>query len=414
MAATQFDAVAYLNDLYEQAQRGLQELAQGEKASVATHMGELDRTPAPPVRRYKTGLPDLDAKLGGGLSTRQLTIVMAPPADGKSALAVATSIHVQAEVPVLYASTELETNELEARLAAQLLNCPWRDIVDGTIERKLLDGALERLRTMRIYAIGCERLPMGDAALATIDSECRRLATPHGVPPLVVVDYLQDLARGADERAVRGKIGALATRCRAMAQRLDCVMLVISSVSRAYYGIKRAQEMREADDPSVYLAAAKESGDVDYAAAVVMFLDVAAAEPGAGYRCARIAVAKSRHGETGFVGARFHGASGQWQAAPDEVKESAGRREAAAKASEKDHLDLQMLAAVTQAAQTGDWRTTSSWRDLPPKDMKQREVIAALARLTEPNGPLTLNRMHPGTKHMLPRGQYVVRREDAR
>jgi DnaB helicase-like protein len=386
----------------------------GDVPPQPTHLSVLaddfEQQPQAPVRRYTTGMPELDKLLGGGISTRQAAVMMAPPGDGKSALAVSMSIHVQATIAVLYASTELETSELIARAAAHQLGCPWRDIVDGKIPREQVAAAMKGLR---IHFLGCERLPMGEAALQAIEAEVTRLAALYGSPPLVVIDYLQDLARGTDERGVRAKIGSLATIVRAMSQRLDCAMLTISSVSRTYYGVKRAAELRLADDPTVYLAAAKESGDVDYAAAVVLFLDVVGAEPGAGFRCARIAVAKSRHGQTGFVGARFSGASGRWVAGPDDVVASAGKREAARRDAEQDVLDGKVLAAVTQAAALGRFYTARAWRgDERPEGMTDNAVRDALSRLTRDGGPLVKqvqSPLHPG-KNAPNGGEYIVPR----
>jgi hypothetical protein len=362
-------------------------------------VGEHEHIAAVPVRRYGTGFPDLDLKLGGGITTRQLAVILAPPGDGKSALAVNLSIFIQKTIPVLYASTELETDELEARIAAQILGCPWRDIVDGRIERPVLRG-------LRIFIIGCERLPMGDAALQAIDFEIVRITALYGVPPMCVIDYLQDLARGTDERSVRGKIGGLAMVTRAMSQRLDCPMLVISSVSRTYYGMKRAAELRQAEDATVYLAAAKESGDVDYAAAAVLFLDVVGAEAGAGFRCARVAVAKSRHGETGFVGARFVGATGRWQAAPDEVLMAAGKREIARRSVGHDADDMRVLAAITQAAREGVYRKADAWRVLIA-EVSQNGVREAIARLIAA-GRLGLDEMHPTLHRKQGKGEFVI------
>jgi hypothetical protein len=374
------------------------------------------RAPQSPVRRYPSGLPELDQLIGGGISTRQETIVMAPPGDGKSALAVSIALYVQSTIPVLYASTELETEEIESRIAAQRLELPWRNIVDGKIERPRIDAAL---RGLRIHVLGCERLPMGEGALGVIEGEIARLRTHYGIAPLGIIDYLQDLARGVDERGMRAKIGGLATIVRAMSQRLDCAMLAISSVSRTYYGVNRAAEMREANDPTVYLAAAKESGDVDYAAAVVLFLDVVGAEPGAGYRCARIAVAKSRHGETGFVGAQFAGATGRWSAAADQVVESAAKREKAKREAEQDQCDLSMLAAVTQAAAQDRFYTARQWRgDERPEGMTDNAVRDALARLARDGGPLVKQAhspLHPGKvapgggEYLVPRSRSTVR-----
>ncbi len=283
------------------------------RAMLAVDLAQVDR---PPIRSYSTGMADLDRLIGGGLSTRQLTVVLGPPGAGKSAWSVSTTLHLASALPSLYASTELESQELIARQAGHLLDRPWTEIARGQVSRELV---VEALRGVRLYVLGSEMLPRdGAAALALIESEATAIAMEHGVPPLVVIDYLQDLARGSEE-SLRSKVGDLATDCRAMSQRLDCAVIAISSVARSYYGQRRAEEMRAADDASVYLAAAKESGDVDYAAATVLFLDVAEQGGDEASRPARIAVAKARHGRTGFAGGRFYGASGRWESSPASV-----------------------------------------------------------------------------------------------
>lgn len=284
-------------------------------ARTAVLVGDVAKLETPPIRSYATGLAELDAAIGGGISTRQLLTVLGPPGAGKSAWAVATAIRIAPTIPVLYASTELEQHELMARVAGNLLDRPWSAIARGDVPKQWV---LEALADVRIHLLGCDLLPKSGAdALRLIEREAQASATTYGVPPLVIADYLQDLGRGA-ERDLRARVGDIATDLRAMAQRLDCPVIAVSSVARTYYSPRKAAEMREADDPTVYLAAAKESGDVDYASAVVLFLDVEEAGDGPD-RAARIAIAKSRHGQVGFAGARFAGASGRWTSAPDSV-----------------------------------------------------------------------------------------------
>lgn len=276
-------------------------------ASLAADVAAQD---TPPIRSYSTGFPDLDALIGGGISTRQETTLIAPPGAGKTAWAVSVALTIERELPILYASTELEAHELMARFAGNVLDEAWSAIARGRTSRGVL---VESLRERRLYLLGCDVVPPdGFAALEMIEREAKRVGELHSVPPLVIVDYLQDLARGT-EKDLRARTGNLATAFRRMSQRLDCPLLVVSSVGRAYYSPRRAAELRELDEPTAYLAAAKESGDVDYASAVVLFLDVEDDQEKS-ERAVRIAVAKSRHGRPGFAGARFAGASGRYRA----------------------------------------------------------------------------------------------------
>lgn len=319
---------------------------------VSRSVSEVALLETPPIRSYSTGIPQLDAHIGGGVSTRQVLGMLGPPGAGKSALAVAAALHIAPTLPVLYASTELEQHELMARIAGNLIDRPWSAIVRGDVPREWVTTALDQVR---IRLIGSDVLPRdGSKALEIVEAEALADKAEYGIAPLIVIDYLQDLARGTD-RDLRSRIGDLATDLRAMSQRLDCPIIAVSSVARSYYSEKRAAEMRAHDDPAVYLAAAKESGDVDYACAVVVFLDVEKGDRSGGERAARLAVAKSRHGAVGFAGARFAGASGRWRGDPSAVSElSASGRSAGAADTKLDDADRAVLTAVERLHKKGD------------------------------------------------------------
>lgn len=287
----------------------------GTTPGLRAVLSELASRERPPMRTYPTVWRQLNALIGGGLKTRTLLVTLGPPGAGKTAWAVSVSLHcaMQNGVPVLYVSTELESEEISARHAAHLLACAWTAIEYGISPTAAeVQRALEGLK---IEAIGAEVLPRGDAWFEALVREIHTMTLEHGVPPIVIVDYMQDLARGGKEENVRGRMGEIATNLRAISQVMDCVVVAISSVSRSWYGPAKAETMRASDDASIYLAAAKESGDVDYAAATVLFLDVDT-QGDEESRPARIAVAKARRGRTGFAGGRFYGAVGRWDEDP--------------------------------------------------------------------------------------------------
>ncbi len=106
--------------------------------------------------------------------------------------------------------------------------------------------------------------------------------------------------------------------------------------------------MRAAQDPTQYLGAAKESGDVDYASAAVLFLDV---EPQSdmAHRLAQVAVSKSRHGETGFAGARFFGATGRWERDASAVTALVDDKRVERRQADRDAKDeAKVMATVTR------------------------------------------------------------------
>lgn len=302
--------------------------------SVAESLEDIAVKDRPPVRIYPTRIGALDGLLGGGIKTRQLAVIAAPPADGKSALVVDLALALEVDLPILYVSTELESDELLARAAGNVLGIAWTDIVNGNVDRTRV---LEAVRGRRIRVIGCDKLPsdLGDA-LVLIAREAMLMRDRFGVAPWVVVDYLQDLARGASPDGERFRVGQIGGRLRVLAQGVDCPVWAVSSVGREFYSAATQEKLRKSDDARVYLRAAKESGDVDYAAATIIFLDVGVADAGKP-RPARIAVAKCRHGAVGFAGAMFDGRTGRW-------------REDAAAISMLSGVAIEQKAVVRQAS----------------------------------------------------------------
>ncbi len=307
------------------------------------------------VKSYATGIDGLDPLLGGGFSTQQLIVLLGKPGAGKTAFVIGCALHVCAELPVLYVSTELQHNEIIARLCSPLLGCPWRDIVrhkattaEGVHVTPAMCHAV--LEGKRIAVIGQDEIyRAGEKAVELIARTAMAMGAAYGVMPAMFVDYMQELARG-EESKQRAKNTAVAVMFRMLSQRLDCPIVAVSSVSRAGYGTA-AQALRDADNPEVYLALAKESGDIDYAAATICFVDVSDERDGNGWRAGRIAVSKSRHGETGFAGVRFHGATGRWEAYADGVRMLSGDVQKAGKAEKRiTELEARIVGKVQELA----------------------------------------------------------------
>lgn len=318
---------------------GVRAAFEAPSSEIATLASEVAAIEKPPIRSYPSGFDQLDAMIHG-ISTRQLLTVCGPPGAGKTAWVIALARNVAASLPVIYVSTELESDEICARLAAPIIGAPWTEIVRGNVNKGAVADALAGLN---VHVIGCDQLPM-NGGLQTVQTELERLGNA-----CLIVDYLQDFARGTSD-GVRHVVGQFATALRAMAQYYDCPVVAVSSVSRTYYGAAKQETMRNCDDAEVYLAVAKESGDVDYASATILFLDVGNDPTGAGmdlYKPARIAVAKARHGRTGFSGAKFFGASGRWEDAPSMVaRMSPGGRKAEADAKIESAAETAILEVV--------------------------------------------------------------------
>lgn len=304
----------------------------------------------PPVRILPTGFSELDVLMGGGLWTRRFYGLAAPPGSGKTAIALDRMLamaRMDGGPPGLYLSTELESDELAARAAAPTLGVPWRDLITNNRQREIAEAVAD----LRVHAIGCDHLPRdGAEIIALIRDAAMEVTRRYGRAPFIVVDYVQQLVRGEDPRNLRSRVGDVSSTLRQGSQFLDSAILGVLSVSRSYYGAAKAAALRVEDDPEAYMAAAKESGDVDYDCAGIMFVDVDKSPEGP-IKPARIVVAKCRHGEVGYAGARFHGHTGKWVGDPTAVAELAADFKKHAKDEVKyAEDDEQILKTVQQLA----------------------------------------------------------------
>jgi replicative DNA helicase len=137
--------------------------------------------------------------------------------------------------------------------------------------------------------------------VAQIRAYARGAMRQHQAPQcLIIVDYLQCWAKVAEDLrgssvTVRERVEILGSTLRELALRLNSPVLALASQNRAqgHYGNGKG---------IAALDSLKESGDLEYAADVVLFLTETGertALPPA--RAVDLTIAKNRHGETGRV-----------------------------------------------------------------------------------------------------------------
>lgn len=151
-----------------------------------------------------SGFYDLD-KLTNGFKPSQLITVAGMSSMGKSAFAsqIAYNTLKLTKRPVFVFSLEMDKEQWIDRMVASEARINGFDIENGT----MTPGEWDRLTEQQeIFA----KLPMfvvDTPAMTTreIKAQCRRLASLHGVPALIVVDYLQiaELAEKTDQERIR-------------------------------------------------------------------------------------------------------------------------------------------------------------------------------------------------------------------
>ncbi len=264
-----------------------------------------------------TPFSSLNRALSGGLERDRLYVLLGAPGSGKTTLANQIADYVGRERPVLYVSSEDTPMALLAKTIARRGLIEYSAVLRGyQSERDRIDAAFgayrqEQQARMIRYVDATQGISLQEIADLAEQHFSATSEASNG-DPVIVVDYLQRLARSEDMlmRASGGSLGADARqaatvyteRLRALACDLHCSVICLSAMSRASgYNITS----------SSLLSAAKESGDIEYTADVILALGeqfedgqpVTLPEPG--MFAWNVVIAKNRQGMNSATGARI-------------------------------------------------------------------------------------------------------------
>lgn len=332
---------------------------------------------AQPQSTWATGFGKLDELLDGGIKARQLTCLAASTGAGKTAFACELSRRLCMERPILYVSTEIEPEELAARVAGPLVGARASEILALRVDPREAAVAVDG------WPIHLLEFDTDVAGLPEIAANAEALRNSEGHAPIIVVDYLQHLANAADDGELRVTVKRIATGLRRLARTLDTAVIAISSVGRGFYGPGSRKMLADEEDPRAWLAAAKESGDIEYSTAVFMFLETDSHVGVTGESHARLIVAKSRRGMHGFVGLKFHGPTGRFYDSDAALTEMGPQRKIA-------ELERNILALIKNAPQP------LVGNDVVAKiGGKRVQVLDAIKRLTAAGQLVTLEMRRP-------------------
>lgn len=174
-----------------------------------------------------TGFVELDSPFNG-LRKKSFYILGARPSVGKSALALQIARNVAAEGKrVLYCSPEMSNEQLGARLLSIESGVPYEDIVRANVKEDYEDSLREAGERIDNYSIIID-----DSSVQTV-SQIKlkaRQELDRGLS-LVIVDYLQLLCAGDDDKAAVTKISK---GLKAVAKDLNIPVLACSQVRRRY------------------------------------------------------------------------------------------------------------------------------------------------------------------------------------
>lgn len=253
------------------------------------------------IRGHYTGFPKLDDHLGG-LEPGRVTILQAEPGAGKTTLSNQVAYTLAcAGVPVLYVSFENEPADLIRKQIARIADKNPRFLDRGTIDPEPeISAAVDRFEdtAQTLYYLD----GTSETTLETIRGGVAYIVNKHPhTPPVLIVDYLQQLARvagGNGREDIFTRIGLVSRGLTDIAKNpgFRCHIWAISSMNRESYrnGPKNA---------APGMAAAKGSGDLEFDASAVLSLvkgDPAEA-PDSNHDLLRLHIVKNRYGPGGQI-----------------------------------------------------------------------------------------------------------------
>jgi replicative DNA helicase len=287
----------------EMAQRDVYRIAEDTLAGGLVHIRglaeqelsnlEASRSSHSTLTGLDTGIVRLN-ELTSGLQSKDLVILAARPAMGKTSLALNICAHaaLRGGKRVAIFSLEMAAEQLVRRLLAAEARVDQRRLATGYLAKSdwpKLEMAAQALQDVQIW--------IDDAPGATVlelSAKARRLKQEQGLD-LVMVDYLQLMSGGGRFSSRNEEVSAISRALKGVAKELDVPLLVLSQLSR--------QPERRGGDHRPQLSDLRESGSIEQDADVVMFIvrpamyDPETDDP----RKAELIIAKQRNGPVGQI-----------------------------------------------------------------------------------------------------------------
>jgi len=252
------------------------------------------------IAGVRTGYYDFD-KLTNGLKPRQVIIIAARPARGKSTFAINVALNaaIHDKKSVALFSLEMGIEEIMMRAFSYLGKIESDTLSKGKLgnsDWKKWNEAMSELSDAKIYLDAS-----GDNSVSEIRRKCRKLKNSEDGLDLVIIDYLQLLNSSSKYAGQRvQEVGELSRDIKKMAMELEVPVIALSQLSRSI-------ENRKGEDAKPRLADLRESGSIEQDADIVAFIhceDKFVYSPEKNIPI-ELLIAKNRAGATGSVNLVF-------------------------------------------------------------------------------------------------------------
>lgn len=208
-----------------------------------------------------TGFRHLD-NLTNGLEPG-LYLLAGPPKSGKTTFANQIAYYAAKGRPVIYVSFENDPLDLLLKQLCRLADQPLLQAQKGKADGRSLREAAGRLIGEvgdRLYYVAGG----SETTLPKVRAKIKQAWARHGAARgLVIIDYLQKMALVKQSGEMRDCINRLSLQLRDLAREVDSPLLAVTALSREGYGPGRKANV----------TSLKESGNLEYDADAVWFLE---------------------------------------------------------------------------------------------------------------------------------------------
>jgi replicative DNA helicase len=266
-----FDNTANVDDVIDQAQRVVFEIAEEKRKPTYHHIGTILHSNFDMIEKRRanpnlasgilTGFTRFDT-LTAGFQNSDLIIIAARPGMGKTALALnfARNAAMEAEVPVVFFSLEMSREQLSLRLLCAEARVNSARVRDGSFtdeDFNSLSQAADELSRAPIYIDDAPGLTSLE-----IKTKVRRLKKDKNIG-LVIIDYLQLMTSRSRLERRDLEISEMSRSLKNLAKEIDIPIIALSQLNRS---------LEARSDKRPVLSDLRESGALEQDADLVMFL----------------------------------------------------------------------------------------------------------------------------------------------
>lgn len=240
----------------------------------------------------KTGYSELNRYLNG-LQKKDLIIIAARPAMGKTAFALNMAVNaaIESEAKVAVFSLEMGKEQLAQRMLGSTGLIELEKLSSGNLENDDWDKLIVVTEKLSETDIVIDDTP--GITLTELKAKCRTMKISTGLD-LIVIDYLQLMSSDGRSENRQQEISKISRGLKALAKELDCPVIALSQLSRL-------PDSRS--DRKPVISDLRESGAIEQDADIVMLLyrDDYYNQDSEEKGIAEIILAKHRNGPTGTI-----------------------------------------------------------------------------------------------------------------